>query len=81
MSSDDARLAALCVALNHYHNMGPGTALRAESISLRDCQGLYDFLFFLATEAKSVDAADKAVGKRFTNLEAKALKALGKFGH
>jgi len=67
---------ALCVALNHYHNMGPGTALRAESISLRDIQGLYDFLFFLATGAKSVHAADEAVTERFAGLEAKALAAL-----
>ena len=67
---------ALCVALNHYHNMGPGTALRAESISLRDCQGLYDFLFFLATEAKSVAEADTLVAARFAKLEAKALAAL-----
>jgi putative aminopeptidase FrvX len=69
---------ALCVALNNYHNMGPGTALRAESISLRDCQGLYDFLFFLATKAKSVRGADEAVAKRFARLEEKALGALGK---
>jgi len=69
---------ALCVALNNYHNMGPGTALRAESISLRDGQGLYDFLFFLATEAKSVRVADEAVAKRFAQLEAKALATLGK---
>jgi endoglucanase len=67
---------ALCVALNNYHNMGPGTALRAESISLRDGQGLYDFLFFLATEAKSVREADEAVTERFARLEAKALGAL-----
>jgi len=67
---------ALCVALNNYHNMGPGAALRAESISLRDWQGLYDFLFFLATEAKSVRVADEAVAKRFAQLETKALKAL-----
>ena len=67
---------ALCVALNHYHNMGPGTAIRAESISLRDWLGLYDFLFFLATAAKSVPAADKAVARRFEQLEAKALGAL-----
>jgi len=69
---------ALCVALNNYHNMGPGAALRAESISLRDCQGLYDFLFFLAIEAKSVRAADEAVTERFARLEAKALGALEK---
>jgi len=67
---------ALCVALNNYHNMGPGAALRAESISLRDCRGLYDFLFFLATEAKSVRAADEAVAERFARLEAKAVEAL-----
>jgi putative aminopeptidase FrvX len=67
---------ALCVALNNYHNMGPGMAVRAESISLRDWQGLYDFLFFLATEAKSVRAADDLVTQRFTRLEAKALEAL-----
>ncbi len=67
---------ALCVALNNYHNMGPGAALRAESVSLRDCQGLYDFLFFLATRAKSVRAADEAVAERFAQLEAKALAAL-----
>lgn len=67
---------ALCVALNHYHNMGPGTALRAESISLRDCQGLYDFLFFLATEAKTVREADEAVAERFARLEGKAVEAL-----
>jgi putative aminopeptidase FrvX len=67
---------ALCVALNHYHNMGPGTALRAESISLRDWQGLYDFLFFLATEAKSPPRADEAVADRFARLEEKALAAL-----
>jgi endoglucanase len=79
---------ALCVALNNYHNMGPGAALRAESISLRDCRGLYDFLFFLATEAKSVGAADAAVTERFAHLETKALAALEKerlnfpkFGH
>lgn len=68
---------ALCVALNHYHNMGPGTLLRAESISLRDWQGLYDFLFFLATEAKPWKVADEAVSERFGRLEAKALTALG----
>jgi endoglucanase len=67
---------ALCVALNHYHNMGPGTALRAESISLRDWQGLYDFLFFLATEAKPPLRADEAVAARFEQLEEKALAAL-----
>jgi putative aminopeptidase FrvX len=67
---------ALCVALNHYHNMGPGTAIRAESISLRDWQGLYDFLFYLATEAKPLDAAEKAVTERFEQLEKKALAAL-----
>jgi len=67
---------ALCVALNHYHNMGPGTALRAESISLRDWQGLYAFLFFLATEAKPLRVADEAVAERFGRLEEKALKAL-----
>jgi endoglucanase len=68
---------ALCVALNNYHNMGPGAAIRAESISLRDWQGLYDYLYFLATEAKSVAEADDAITKRFSQLEAKALAALG----
>jgi hypothetical protein len=63
--------------LNNYHNMGPGTSLRTESISLRDIQGLYDFLFYLATEAKSVRAADEAVTQRFAQLEKKALSALG----
>jgi putative aminopeptidase FrvX len=67
---------ALCVALNHYHNMGPGTALRAESISLRDWQGLYDYLFFLATEARSVAETDESIAKRFAQLEVKALAAL-----
>ena len=56
--------------------MGPGTSIRTESISLRDCQGLYDFLFFLATEAKSVAEADAQVARRFAKLEAKALAAL-----
>jgi len=72
---------ALCVALNNYHNMGPGTAVRSESISLRDWQRLYDFLFFLATESKSPEAADALVAKRFVQLETKALAALGKIGH
>jgi putative aminopeptidase FrvX len=67
---------ALCVALNNYHNMGAGNSVRAESISLRDIQGLYDFLFYLATEAKPVAVADEAVAKRFAQLEAKALAAL-----
>jgi len=67
---------ALCIALNNYHNMGPGTSIRSESISLRDWQGLYDFLFFLATEAKPVREADAAVAARFAQLEAKALAAL-----
>ena len=53
---------ALCVALNHYHNMGPGTALRAESISLRDWQGLYDFLYFLVTKAKSIAPRGRSAG-------------------
>jgi putative aminopeptidase FrvX len=69
---------ALCVALNNYHNMGPGTSIRAESISLHDWQGLYDFLFFLVTEAKPVREADAVVGARFALLEAKALAALRK---
>jgi len=67
---------ALCVALNNYHNMGPGTSIRSESISLRDWQGLYDFLFFLATEAKSLKASDEAVAERFRQLEEKGLAAL-----
>jgi endoglucanase len=72
---------ALCVAMNHYHNMGLGTAVRAESISLRDWQGLYDFLSFLATEAKSIDTADAVVAKRFAQWEARAFAALKKIGH
>jgi len=68
---------ALCVALNNYHNMGPGASIRSESISLRDWQGLYDFLFFLATESRSLHAADEAVAGRFARLERKALAALG----
>jgi len=71
---------ALCLALNHYHNMGPGTALRCESISLRDWQGLYDFLFFLATKAKPLHLADEIVKKRFHQLEKKALEALRRKG-
>jgi endoglucanase len=67
---------ALCVALNNYHNMGPGTAIRTESISLRDIQGLYDFLHFLATEAKPVRVADDLLTERFARLEAKAIAAL-----
>jgi endoglucanase len=67
---------ALCVALNNYHNMGPGDAIRSESIALRDWQGLYDFLFHLATEARGVAEADAAVARRFQHLEAKALEAL-----
>ncbi len=69
---------ALCVALNNYHNMGPGTSIRSESISLRDWQGLYDFLYFLATEAKSIQAADDIVTTRFSQLERKAVDALQK---
>jgi endoglucanase len=67
---------ALCVALNHYHNMGPGSAIRSESISLRDWQGLYDFLFFLATEAKSPRVADRAVHERLARLEERGRAAL-----
>jgi endoglucanase len=67
---------AMCVALNNYHNMGPGTSIRAESISLRDIQGLYDFLYFLATEGKSIKDADQAIAERFAILEAKGLTAL-----
>jgi putative aminopeptidase FrvX len=68
---------ALCVAMNQYHNMGPGDALRCESVSLRDWQGLYDFLYFLATMAKSVAATDDAVTARLKKLEQKALSLLG----
>jgi len=71
---------ALCVAMNAYHNMGPGDSLRRESVSLRDWQGLYDFLFFLVTEAPPLAAADGAVGKRLAALEEKALRMLGSPG-
>jgi putative aminopeptidase FrvX len=67
---------ALCVALNNYHNMGPGTAIRSESISLRDWQGLYDFLHFLATGAKTSREADDEVARRFSHLEEEGLAAL-----
>jgi putative aminopeptidase FrvX len=67
---------ALCVALNQYHNMGPRGAIRNESISLRDWQGLYDFLFFLATGAKSPREAEASVEERFARLETTALAAL-----
>jgi endoglucanase len=70
---------ALCVAMNAYHNMGPGDALRRESISLRDWQGLFDFLHFLVTEAQPVAAADGAVTERLAGLEKKALKLLAGF--
>ena len=66
---------ALCVGLNNYHNRGLGNTIRSESVSLRDWQGLYDFLFFLATEAISPGAADDEVGQRFLGLEAKARQA------
>jgi endoglucanase len=68
---------ALCVAMNAYHNMGPGDSLRRESISLRDWQGLYDFLFFLTTDAQPLAAADDAVAARLAGLEKKALRMLG----
>jgi putative aminopeptidase FrvX len=71
---------ALCVAMQNYHNMGPGDALRCESISLRDWQGLYDFLFFLATEAKTVAMADGEVAERLARLEEKALRLLTESG-
>jgi putative aminopeptidase FrvX len=67
---------ALCVGLDHYHNMGSGTAIRAESISLRDWQGLYEFLFFLATQGRPLADTDAALGARFASLEEKALAAL-----
>ncbi len=67
---------ALCIGMNAYHNMGPGDALRRESISLRDWQGLYDFLFFLATEGQPLATADRAVGARLAGLEKKALQLL-----
>ena len=67
---------ALCVAMNAYHNMGPGDSLRRESISLRDWQGLYDFLFFLATGAQPLAVADGAVAGRLAGLEKKALELL-----
>jgi putative aminopeptidase FrvX len=68
---------ALCVAMNQYHNMGHDDALRSESISLRDWQGLFDFLYFLATGAKTLAAADQAVATRLARLEEKALDLLG----
>ena len=68
---------ALCVAMNHYHNMGAGDAIRSEAIALRDWQGLCDFLFFLATEAKTVTATDSAVADRMAQLERQALDLLG----
>jgi endoglucanase len=67
---------ALCVALDNYHNMGPGTAIRSESISLRDWQNLYDFLFFLATAAPSPQSVEAQVAERFDRLESRALAAL-----
>ncbi|HUB67649.1 MAG TPA: hypothetical protein VL981_09210 [Candidatus Methylacidiphilales bacterium] len=67
---------ALCVALNNYHNMGPGASIRSESISLRDWQSLYDFLFFLATGARSLHSAEETIAGRFARLEARALTAL-----
>ena len=68
---------ALCVGMNVYHNMGAGDSLRRETISLRDWQGLYDFLFFLATEAQPLAAADRAVALRLAGMEKKALQLLG----
>ncbi len=68
---------ALCVAMNQYHNMGPGDALRCESVSLRDWQGLYDFLYFLATRAQTVATTDGTLSERFLRLEEKALHLLG----
>ena len=70
---------ALCVAMQNYHNMGPGDALRCESISLRDWQGLYDFLHFLATGAQTVAADDGTVAERLAGLEKKALRLLANF--
>ena len=67
---------ALCVAMENYHNMGPDRSVASEAISLRDWQGLYDFLFFLATEAKSVQAADAGVEARLSKLQAKAVATL-----
>jgi putative aminopeptidase FrvX len=67
---------ALCVGMNAYHNMGAGDSLRRESISLRDWQGLYDFLFFLVTEAQPLAAADRAVAARLATFEKKALLLL-----
>ena len=71
---------ALCVGLNNYHNRSSGTAIRSESVSLEDWQGLYDFLLFLATEAIDPEAADAEVARRFTGLEEKALLAFSPDG-
>jgi endoglucanase len=70
------RTGALCVAMNQYHNMGPGDAIRCESIALRDWQGLYEFLHFLVTEAKPVAVTDGVVAARLAGLEGKALAML-----
>ena len=67
---------AMCVALNNYHNMGPGTSIRSESISLRDWQGLLGFLHFLATKARSLDEADAEITKRLAGVEARGIASL-----
>ena len=64
------------MALNNYHNMGDQDAIASESISLRDWQGLYNFLYFLATEAAPLAHADDAAAARFARLEEKGLTAL-----
>lgn len=52
--------AALCVALDNYHNMGPDNQIVSEVISTADYDGLVDFFKAVVSSELTVDAARSA---------------------
>ncbi len=52
--------AALCMALDNYHNMGPDNRIAPEVISLADYEGLVEFFSAAVVSELTVDSARTA---------------------
>ncbi|HSI84748.1 MAG: hypothetical protein ACAI35_26750 [Candidatus Methylacidiphilales bacterium] len=68
---------AMCLALQNFHNMGPGSNVAAEALSVQDWQMLHEFLFYLATVASPCHTAHSTeLCQRLKDLQEDALKKL-----
>ncbi|KIE57998.1 glycosyl hydrolase family 5 [Methylacidiphilum kamchatkense Kam1] len=73
------RSAALCLAMDNYHNMAIGNQIAMESVSIKDWEFLCSFLLWLASYPRELNAIGWQRKERLLDLQEKAIDLLKQF--